>query len=448
MKPASTRKRLYPFKKRRDSTITPSSHHTSTERRIESTARYATLGTAFGSILHRTESAFVKVLGEAVSPSGRTCRTGSTPPTEGKGLPVSYSRSLRRTSSASSIDTIRIPSVKTIKRHLKQKGSRERIKQGWARVERHHSGVGAPSAPVTVIESVETIPKRKKTSREHEPAASRMVLGSMVEGKESGLTADAVATATQLPVAPCEPSIGLNPTTLVEGRNADSNITSLHQRLALPDAGIERPPPPMLRNLSPGLEDSSEDSDFEYFMNKLREAFYAAEDLSLIIWTPRSDITIWDGHRGEYYSFPSQLFIRCLNQEKFNIWRAPSVDRIDLTCSTIPVTGRYKPKRTSQFYTSYMGARLDSASNEPAVVKAKHGVHIDKRWEPVQDEDGVWGWCTNVWTPIPMSLFDRAETKVFIMKGEVSVRSRAQEITMRAELNFSVSVLLREEYMA
>ncbi|KAI5998227.1 hypothetical protein EDD15DRAFT_306049 [Pisolithus albus] len=440
MKPTSTRKRLYPFKKRQDSTITPSSHQTSTERRVESTVHYATLGAAFGCILHRTESAFFKVLGEAVSPGGRACRTGSTRPADGKGHPV---RSLRRTSSASSIDTIRVPSVNAIRRRLKQRGSEEHIKQGRTRVEGHHSGVGALSAPATVTKFL-----RKKTSHEHKPAASPKILGNMVQGEESGHTADAVATATQLPVSPCERPVDMNPTTLVEERNADSDITSSHQRLALPDAGIERPPSPMLRNPSPGLEDSSDESDFEYFMEEPKETFYAAEDLSLIIWAPRSDITIWGWHRGEYYSFPSQLFIRCLNQEKFNIRRAPSVDRISLTCSTIPVTGRYKPKRASQLYTSYMGARLDSASNEPAVVKAKHGVHIDKRWEPVQDEEGVWGWCTNVWTPIPMSLFDRAETKVFVMKGEVSVQSRAEEITMRAELNFSVSVLLREEYMA
>ncbi|KAI6137583.1 hypothetical protein EDD17DRAFT_443885 [Pisolithus thermaeus] len=448
MKPTSTRKRLYPFNERRDSTIATSAHQTSPERRIKHTTRYATIGAAFGRILHRTESAFVKVLGEAVSPRNRTRRAESALPTDENNPPVRHSRSLRRTSSSSFVDTVRVSGVRSIKRRLEQKGSGEHVKQGWARVARHHSGVGAPSGPAADIESVKTTPKRKKTSHESEPMTSRMVLGNTVEGEESGQTADTVATATQVSVAPCEPPVDMNSTAPNDGRNVDSDITSPHQRLALPDAGLECPPPPMLRNLSPGLDDSSEESDFEYFMNKPKKMFYTVGDLSLIICTPQSDITIWDGRRGEYYSFPSQLFIRCLNQEKFNIWRAPRVNCIDLTCSTIPVTGRYKPKRTSQLYTSYMGARLENAHNEPAIVRARDGVHIDKNWEPVQDKDGVWGWCTNVWTPIPMSLFDRAETKVFIMKGEVSVRSRTEEITMRAELNFSVSVLLREEYMA
>ncbi|KAI6120991.1 hypothetical protein EDD16DRAFT_812374 [Pisolithus croceorrhizus] len=448
MKPTSARKRLYPFNERRDSTIATSAHQTSAERRIKHTARYATIGAAFGHILHRTESAFVKVLGEAVSPRNRTRRAESAPPTDENNPPVRNSGSLRRTISSGSVDTFRVSGVRSIKRRPEQKGAGERIKQERARVARHHSGVGAPSGSVADIGPVKTTPKKKKTSHESEPMTSRMAPGNIVEGEESRQTADTVATATQVLVAPCEPSVDINSTAPIDGRNVDSDITSPHQRLALRDVGLECPPPPMLRNLSPGLDDSSEESDFEYFMNKPKKTFYIAGDLSLIICTPQSDITIWDGRRGEYYSFPSQLFIRCLNQEKFNVWRAPKVNCIDLTCGTIPITGRYKAKRTSQLYTSYMGARLENAYNEPAIVRARDGVHIDKNWEPAQDKDGVWGWCANVWTPIPMTLFDRAETKVFIMKGEVSVRSRTEEITMRAELNFSVSVLLREEYMA
>lgn len=427
--PGSTRKRLYP----------------STERRLKHAARYATISAAFKRIFHRTESAFIKVLGEAASHRNTTRRAESAPQRERRNPPVHYARSFCGTSSSGFIDTVRVSSLRTIKRRVEQKGPREHTKRR-VYVAGHRSSTSVPSEPAANIKPLKIVPKRR-IGHESELTASRSVLGNTAEEEESGHTV--IPAAVLVAAVPCQSSDGMNLTTLNDDGGADFHVTaSPLQRPALQDEELERSPPPMLRNLSPDLEDSTDESDCECFMNEPKITFYVDEDLSLIIYTPRSDITLWDGRKGEYYSFPSQLFIRCLKQDKFNIWKAPTVTHIDLTCRTIPVTGQYKPKRTSQLYTSYKGARLENANNGPAVVKAKDGVHIDKSWQPVQDKDGVCGWFANVWTPIPMSLFDRVESKVFVMRGGVSVQSGAEEITMRAELNFSVSVLLREEYMA
>ncbi|KAI6154228.1 hypothetical protein BKA82DRAFT_4012216 [Pisolithus tinctorius] len=346
--PGSTRKRLYP----------------STERRLKHAARYATISAAFKRIFHRTESAFIKVLDEAATHRNTTRRAENAPQRKRRNPPVHYARSFCGTSSSGFIDTNRVSSLRTIKKRVEQKGPREHTKRR-ACVAGHRSSTGAPSEPAANIKPLKIVPKRR-TGHESELTASRSVLGNTAGVEESGHTV--VPAAVPVAAVPCQSSDGMNLTTLNDDGGADFHVTaSPLQRPALRDEKLERSPPPMLRNLSPDLEDSTDESDCECFMNEPKVTFYVDEDLSLIIYTPRSDITLWDGRKG-----------------------------------------------------------LENANNGPAVVKAKDGVHIDKSWQPVQDKDGVCGWFAN------------GGVESVYYEGRGVVQSGADEITMRAELNFNM----------
>lgn len=131
--PGSTRKRLYP----------------STERRLKHAARYATISAAFKRIFHRTESAFIKVLGEAATHRNTTRRAENAPQRERRNPPVHYARSFCGTSSSGFIDTVRVSSLRTIKRRVEQKGPREHTKRR-VYVAGHRSSTSVPSEQLLV----------------------------------------------------------------------------------------------------------------------------------------------------------------------------------------------------------------------------------------------------------------------------------------------------------
>lgn len=127
------------------------------------------------------------------------------------------------------------------------------------------------------------------------------------------------------------------------------------------------------------------------------------------------------------------------------MWAIPKVDRIDLVCCTVPVLGHRKPNASSMLRTRFKGARIDTSEDGGLLLKAEEGMHIEKRWHPTRGSDGTWGWCTDVWTPIPMSFFEKIESRLFEIKGRVWIGTR--QVSIEARLEFSVSVLWRELYM-
>ena len=133
-----------------------------------------------------------------------------------------------------------------------------------------------------------------------------------------------------------------------------------------------------------------------------------------------------------------------MDTEKFCFHSIPDVDKIKISCEAVPVSGKYKPKQPRGLRTSYSGSTVDNDADGSVHIRHKEGIHIGSKWHPAKDSDGKWGWSANVWTPIPISVFDKVESRFFKIEGQIWMDCNPVE---KAELVFSISVLLRKEHM-
>lgn len=67
------------------------------------------------------------------------------------------------------------------------------------------------------------------------------------------------------------------------------------------------------------------------------------------------------------------------------------------------------------------------------------GVHLDRVWSKIQEDDGTWGWYKDAYVPLSPRLFDKMDYREFKLVSRVSVG----ESCVEAELRFGMSMLLR-----
>ncbi|KIJ66594.1 hypothetical protein HYDPIDRAFT_109665, partial [Hydnomerulius pinastri MD-312] len=152
-----------------------------------------------------------------------------------------------------------------------------------------------------------------------------------------------------------------------------------------------------------------------------------------------------DQLRSGHYPFKCQLLLKCKAPEPFDVLSLPDVRRIEFVCGTLPVHGHYALRPPSLLRTSYKGARIDAYADGNIVLNATDGVHIDKTWRTTMDADGVWGWYAPVFTPIPLRLFDKMESRRFMLVCRLWMGDgHGGEQPVKTELTFGMSMLLRD----
>ncbi|KAH0837762.1 hypothetical protein J3R83DRAFT_5940 [Lanmaoa asiatica] len=143
------------------------------------------------------------------------------------------------------------------------------------------------------------------------------------------------------------------------------------------------------------------------------------KDVQLDIRPSESDMTIWDG---------------------LQVVSVPDIRRIEMNCNTYPVGSRYA--RPPVVQTAYEGASPNCVTRTRGLpnVNLAAGIHIDRFWRTILDDDGAWGWYRDVFVPLSPRLFDKMEYREFTLVSRVWLGESCVEDEMR----FGISMLLRE----
>ena len=112
-----------------------------------------------------------------------------------------------------------------------------------------------------------------------------------------------------------------------------------------------------------------------------------------------------------------------------------------MDCNTHPASSHYT--RPPILQTAYEGAApkqvVGSGASGPDVTLAA-GIHMDRVWCKILNDDGTWGWHRDAFVPLSPRLFDKMEYREFKLVSRVWVG----ESCVEDELTFGISMLLRE----
>lgn len=356
-------------------------------------------------------------------------------------------RSLRRTISSVSLHNSRIMNVRGPKKRITLEGQRrnteQKVNTGISMAKHGTSGDATLKLEPEKEKGkpVDAILEKRKTRDQSENTVLFKELGNTIGEPQTGDVAEASSTAS-LAVASLKPSVHTTPGN--KGSMDDHTKVPSHQVKQTLDSPESKLSQSIAKGGGRGIN-ISDDLDLEFdLLSHTRDVTYSPQDVNLVIRAPETAITIWDGRVDEYYTFPCQLFLKCMDAEKFCFSSVPDVDNIELSCSAVPLSGKYKPKVPRGLRTSYWGSTVENDADGGIQVRHKEGIHVERKWHPLKDSDGKWGWSMNIWTPIPISVFDKVESRFFKLEGEVWIGCKPVE---KAELTFSISVLLRKEYM-
>ncbi|KAG8219234.1 hypothetical protein J3R82DRAFT_72 [Butyriboletus roseoflavus] len=110
-----------------------------------------------------------------------------------------------------------------------------------------------------------------------------------------------------------------------------------------------------------------------------------------------------------------------------------------MLCNTHPAGSRYTKPPVLQ--TAYEGASPHwiTRSNGLPDVKLAAGIHMDRFWRTILEDDGTWGWYRDAFVPLSPRLFDKMEYREFKLVSRVWLG----ESCVEDELTFGISMLLR-----
>ncbi|KAF9225160.1 hypothetical protein BS17DRAFT_581734 [Gyrodon lividus] len=360
-------------------------------------------------------------------------------------------RSLRRTTSSASLDTIRASSVRTVRRRIKGNPKQNPKTKASPNRKNENATETSPLEHASDTRNQDpTSPSRSKTTkhRRRPVGSARPLQDAQDQFEEDDISA---ITARLLQIAPTaawalQPSLlaslaDLNDAELCESHGTLSKDTETATQLS---GNHERNHELPIRSLRPG---SHIVEDLESVTPLQRIATHDIKDLQLVIRPYESNVTVWDESHNGHYPLKCQLLLKCHAQGPFDILSLPDVRRIEFVCSTLPVEGHYAVRPPSLLQTTYKGARIDTCTSfdEAIVLNAADGVHIEKTWRSTMGEDGVWGWYVPVFTPVSMRLFDKMEYRKFRLMGKLWMGDGdGGEKLVETELTVGMSVLLRE----
>lgn len=193
------------------------------------------------------------------------------------------------------------------------------------------------------------------------------------------------------------------------------------------------------------------------------------KDVQFHIRSSESDTTIWDGlrasvlfflvsflsgsptdgevfcqfHNSTQHLFKCRLYLQCVTHSHDSV-SLPTITRFEMHCSTHPVSGtRYA--RPPILQMSYAGASPRAIKNSTGLpnMKLADGIHVDQFWRTTLEDDGTWGWCRDAYIPISPRLFDAMDYRKF----KVASRVLLGESRLESQLMFGISMLLREVEM-
>lgn len=347
------------------------------------------------------------------------------------------SRTLRRTISYASIDTIRPSSHKGVRRCINEIADNLKIKSERKK-KKHGSAHDVPKS----LASDSRAPPASKATKHRRKATAPLRDTSHSSEEESVL---AIADSLHSGV-PSERDLLFTPV----GCESDPLV----DKPLIKDAQLWEDCGFLTGSLNLGLGVA--------FQSPLTPKA-SVKDVQLDIRPSESDVTIWDGlqasvfsffsyyyqaggltkgvmpfHHSAYHLFRCRLYLRCTTHPYDGV-SLPDTPRIEMDCKTNPVRSRYA--RPPVLQTAYTGASpgwVTSSSGLPNVNLAA-GIHIDRFWRTILDADGTWGWYRDTFVPLSPRLFDKMDCREFELVSRVWVG----ESCLEAELRFGISMLLR-----
>ncbi|KAF8548069.1 hypothetical protein OG21DRAFT_1516695 [Imleria badia] len=162
------------------------------------------------------------------------------------------------------------------------------------------------------------------------------------------------------------------------------------------------------------------------------------KDVQLDIRPFETDVTIWDGLQAVHHVFKCRLLLRCTTHPYDSV-SVPDIHLVEMGCNTCPAGSRYA--RPPVLQAAYEGSTPGSVANPGDLpdVKLSAGIHVDRVWCKVQDDNGTWGWHRDAYIPLSPRLFDKMEYREFKLVSRVWVG----ESCVEDELTFGISMLLR-----
>lgn len=356
------------------------------------------------------------------------------------------SRALRRTISFASIDTVRPSNSKGIRRSINEIA--ETLKRKSSKKKKKHSSTQDVPKNVTYDPASDSkASPERKTARRGRTATVPLRDSSHRSEEESVL---AIADRLHSGV----PSEWDSPLTFPDSKS-DNVVDVL---LFKEDDEVWDDCSLPARTLEPGAHVTGERQ------STLRTPNVDIKDVQLDIRPSETDVTIWDGlrasvfsflmhsyrasrltrgvipfHHSAHHVFKCRLFLRCTTHPYDSV-SLPDIHRVEMNCSTHSAGSRYTRPPTLQ--TAYEGAapgRTTDPNGLPNVSLAA-GIHLDRVWCKILDDDGTWGWYRDAFVPLSPRLFDKMEYREFKLVSRVWVG----ESCVEDELAFGISMLLRE----
>ena len=147
-------------------------------------------------------------------------------------------------------------------------------------------------------------------------------------------------------------------------------------------------------------------------------------------------------HHSAHHLFKCRLYLRC-TAHLYDAVSPPDIHRVEVHCNTHPTGSRYaKPPVLQAAYEGASPGFITGASGLPNVNLAA-GIHMDRLWCAIQDDDGTWGWYRDAFIPLSPRLFAKIEYREF----KLVCRVWLGESCVEDELTFGISMLLREVHM-
>lgn len=272
-------------------------------RRVKAAPPHAAISATLERILLRSRNASSRFPQKGGTLHSSVKRVTSAPWTDENLLCPNNIRSLRSTTSSTSLNNDHTVNVRGLQRRIVWEEQRRNTKRKvdiTTSMAKDDAGVGATLEPEPEKDTqlLESVPAKIKLDGESENTAFFKELGNIMgePGSEDG----EVSSLASLAMAPLELFIHITPgDNEGEDRNVEASLqqvgSTLDKRQSGPSKTIDK-----IRG--PGI-DISDDLDLDLdLINHHKSVKYSPQDVNLVIRTPETSITVWDG-RIESVSF-------------------------------------------------------------------------------------------------------------------------------------------------
>ena len=149
-----------------------------------------------------------------------------------------------------------------------------------------------------------------------------------------------------------------------------------------------------------------------------------------------------------FFIFPAQLLITCTSKCDFDPLVVPDVSLVDLICTSVTMGGPNNLHSPLSFSTFFDGALIRYVNKEPR-CHLTQGIHVEgvlsQSWSSTMNQDGHFGWYMRFWIPIPLVLFQRAETRSFKINVKIHVNgAEDKEGHLTASSDFTLTRLMKD----